>query len=129
MKKLIIILTAAVAILFSGCASMFVPDSDLIDKLPIVKIGSEKPAGHEYILHVPAGVEFPINFSVKGNLISSPVESKLSTRVNHELYIYKFWTSLDGKNWQPSRDLINMPITIGVDPEGAQMHVKVDLQK
>lgn len=129
MKISNIILGISTGIIFSGCASMFVPDRDLLDKLPIVKIGSEKPAGHEYILHIPAGATIPVHFTIKGGLISAPVDQKSVTKINQELYIYKYWASLDGKNWQPTRDVINMPISIGVGPEGGQVHIKVDSQK
>jgi len=126
------ILTAAtMAILFSGCASMFVPDSDVINELPIMEMGShkQKPANNEFVLHIPAGAKIPVNFSVNGSLIAAPVENRSVTQINQELYIYKYWASLDGKNWQPTRDLIKMPIAIGVAPEGGQIHVKVDITK
>lgn len=71
--------------LFTGCASMFVPDSDLINKLQIVKMGNKKPVGHEYILHIPAGTKIPVNFSVKGNLISSPIDNQSETQINQDL--------------------------------------------
>lgn len=111
----------------TGCASMYTPNSDLIETLPVIKIGSKKPDGHEYILHIPAETQFPVHFTVKGGLISSPVDQKPTTRIKQDLYVYKYWSSLDGRNWQPSHDLINMPISIGMGPEGGQFHVKVDI--
>ncbi len=116
-------------ILFSGCASMFTPDSDLINELQIVKMGSQKPDGDEYILHIPAGTKIPVNFSLKGSLISAPIDNKSVTQLNHGLYIYKYWASLDGKNWQATGDLINMPISLDVSPEGGQIGIKVNVIK
>ena len=129
MKIRNVILITLAMVLFSGCASMFVPDSDLINKLQIVKMGSKKPAGEEYILHIPAGTKIPVNFSVKGNIISVPINNKSVTQLNQELYIYKYWASLDGKNWQPTGDLINMPITLDVGPEGGQIGINVNMTK
>ena len=127
MKIRNVLLITLAMVLFSACASMYVPDSDLINKLQIVKMGNEKPEGHEYILHIPAGTKIPVNFSVNGSLISAPIENKSVTKINQELYIYKYWASFDGKNWQPTRDVIKMPITLDVNSEGGQIHVKVDL--
>ena len=129
MKIRNVVLSSLVMVFFSGCASMFVPDSDIINELQIVKIGSNKPDGNEYILHIPAGASIPVHLTVDGSLISAPIDNKPVTQINQELYIYKYWASLDGKNWQPTRDLINMPVTIGVGPEGGQIHVKVDITK
>lgn len=129
MKIRNVILSSLVMVFFSGCASMFVPDSDIINKLQIVKMGSNKPDVNEYILHIPAGTRIPVHLTVDGNLISAPIDNKPVTQINQELYIYKYWASLDGKNWQPTRDLIKMPIAIGVGPEGGQIHVKVDITK
>jgi len=131
MKVLNMILLFGISILFSGCASMFVPDSAVIKNLPIIEIGSQqkKPENNEYVLHIPAGAEVPVHFSIKGGLVSSKIEHKSTTKINKELYIYKYWASLDGKNWQPSRDLITMPITIGLGPEGGQVHISIDLAK
>ena len=131
MKKLHVILSISVLVLFSGCASMFVPDSDLANKVPVLEMGSlkHKPEGNEFILHIPAGATIPVHFSVKGGLISSPIDQKSVTKIKQELYVYKYWASLDGKTWQPTGDIINMPISVGVGPEGGQIEVKVDFQK
>ncbi len=129
MKLRIVILNILTVILFSGCASMFVPDQEQIDKLQIVKMGSIKPEGNEYILHIPAGTEIPVRFTLNGSLISAPIDNKQVTRLNHDLFVYKYWSSLDGKNWKPTGEIVSMPITIGVDPEGGQLDVKVDLLK
>lgn len=131
MKISNIITTMTVAILFSGCASMFVPDSDVINKLPVLEMGShkQKPVNNEYVLHIPAGAKIPVNFSVTGSLIAAPVDNKSVTQIKQELYVYKYWASLDGKNWQPTRDLIKMPIAIDVGPEGGRVDIKVDMTK
>ena len=128
MNILNIIFAATVAILFSGCASMFVPDSDIINKVPILEMGSKKikPENNEFILHIPAGAKIPVQLSIKGSLISVPVENRSVTTLNQELYVYKYWASLDGKNWQPTADVIEMPIAIGVGPEGGQVNITVD---
>lgn len=109
-----------------GCASLFVPGQDEISKLPVVKMGDPKPQGNEYILHIPAGASFPVDFSINGNLVSGKVQHTSTTSLNRELYLYKHWASLDGKAWQPTRDLIHMPITIGLDSEGGQVKIQVD---
>ena len=112
-----------------GCASMFVPGEDKLGKLPIYKMGDKKPEGNEYILHIQAGAKIPINFSISGNLILHAVHDTATTSINRELYLYKHWASLDGKAWHPTRDLIHMPITLGLDPEGGQVAFQVDQKK
>ena len=115
--------------LFTGCASMYVPDSEQIGKLKIVKMGDEKPEGNEYILHIPAGEKIPVHFSLKGSLISLPIENRQMTKLNRDIYVYKYWASLDGKEWKPTGDIVKMPIAIGVDAEGGQVDIKVDINK
>ena len=129
MKLRNVILSSLVMIFVSACASMYVPDSEQINKLQIVKMGDKKPEGKEYILHIPAGVNFPVHISVNGELISTPVDSKPVTRINQDIFIYKYWASLDGKNWQPTRDLVNMPIFVGVGPKGGRVDIKVGIIK
>ena len=129
MKKTHYILFSLSFILLTGCSSMFVPGNDELSQLPVVKMGSLKPAGNEYILHIPAGTKIPVNLSIDGNLISGKVDNNSSTRLNKELYVYKYWASLDGKKWQPTRDLVHMPISIGVGPDGGQIKIAVDLKK
>lgn len=113
----------------TGCTSMNTPDMDLINKVPTIKMGSQKPEGHDYILYIPARAEIPVHLTVAGSLISAPIDHKSVTKINQDLYIYKYWASLDGKNWVPSRDLVSMPVAIGVGPEGGQVRIKVDFKK
>lgn len=127
MKLTIGILINIFILITTGCASMYTPESSLIDTLPVIKIGEKELEGKEYILHIPAHTEFPVHFTVNGDLISLPVDQAPNTRIRKDLYVYKYWSSLDGRNWQPSRDLINMPIEIGMGPDGGQVNVKVDL--
>ena len=129
MKLSNIIFSVLVMLLFSACASMYVPGSEEINKLQIVKMGSKKPEGNEYLLNVPAGAKIPVHFSVKGNLISAPIDNNQVTKLNRELYIYKYWASLDGKEWKPTGEILKMPIAIGVDPEGGQVTIRVDTKK
>lgn len=124
-----IILSFLVAVIFSGCASMFVPDSEELGKLQIVKMGDKKPQGNEYILHIPAGAKIPVHFSIKGDLISSPVDNKQVTKLNKDLYVYKYWASLDGKNWKPTGEILHMPIAMDVSSEGGKVDVKVNIAK
>lgn len=48
MKILNVILCTAFVILFSGCASMYVPDNDLISKMPIT-INVDQDGGEVYV--------------------------------------------------------------------------------
>ncbi len=50
-------------------------------------------------------------------------------QIKKELYIYKYWASFDREKWQPTRDLIKMPILLDVGPDGSRVEVKVDLIK
>ena len=129
MKPRNIIFSVLVMLLFSACASMYVPGSEEINKLQIVKMGSKKPEGNEYILHIPAGAKIPVHFSVKGSFISAPIGNSQVTKLKHDLYVYKYWASLDGKKWKPTGEIVHMPIAINVDPEGGRFDVKVDMVK
>ena len=129
MKILKLVISSVVVVFFTGCASMFVPDSDQINKLQIVKMGEKNPEGHEFILHIPAGVKIPVRFSIKGSMISVPVDNNQVTKLNRDIYVYKHWASLDGKKWKPTGDIVHMPIAIGVDSEGGQIDINVDMSK
>lgn len=109
-----------------GCASMFVPGEDKLGKLPIYKMGDNKPEGNEYILHIPAGTEIPIDFSINGNLIKQAVADRTLTSINQELYLYKHWASLDGMKWHATRDLIHMPIELSLDPQHGLVKITID---
>ena len=128
MNKLKGVFISISILLFTACASMNQPSSNLINTVPVIEVGSKKPDHKEYILYIPANTNFPVHFTVNGSLMATTIEQKPITRIKQDLYIYKYWSSFDGRNWQLSHDLINMPIVIGMGPEGGQVHVKVDLK-
>ena len=105
------------------------PNADLIDNIPVVTMAGKKPGNDEYILFIPKGANIPIHFTIAGDLISAPIDNKSVTQIKQDLYIYKYWASLDGRSWSASRDLIDMPIAINVGTDGGKVQIKVDLHK
>lgn len=129
MKLLKISISMIILAAITGCASMYVPNADLIDNIPVVTMAGKKPGNDEYILFIPKGANIPIHFTIAGDLISAPIDNKSVTQIKQDLYIYKYWASLDGRSWSASRDLIDMPIAINVGTDGGKVQIKVDLHK
>lgn len=129
MKNRIIVFwyTLIVSLFFSGCSALSTPSAETMARLPVIKLGDKKPEHQEYIFFIPADTDMPIKLHLKGSLIAHSVEQTSTTRLNHALYLYKHWASLDGQHWQPRSKLVKMLIGIGVGPEGGSVKIDVDL--
>jgi hypothetical protein len=108
-----------------GCASMYSPSSSLIDEKPVVKIGSASSPSADQIVFIPANVEFPIRFSVKGAVFNEPVTSAVMVSFKEDLYLYKYWASRDGKTWVNSHELLKVEPSGGFDASGGKVEVKL----
>jgi len=124
MKEIIAVLLMVILI---GCASMNTPSSSLIESVPIIKIGESNDASKDYIIFIPANTEFPIEFSVKGTVFNQDIASKVMASFKQNIYLYKYWASLDGKNWVNSHKLMNVEPSGGFDRSGGKVEVKLDL--
>ena len=106
---------------------MNTPSSSLIESVPVVKIGESNGAPKDHIIFIPANTEFPIEFSVKGTVFNQDIASKVITSFKQDMYLYKYWASLDGKNWVNSHNLMNVEPSGGFDKSGGKVEVKLDL--
>jgi len=85
--------------LSAGCAGLQGPPDDLMARVPVVEVGKPEPADKHYVLYIPAGKPLPVRLTVAGPLVVKPGEATMHVHLNHSLYIYKEWSSLDGRNW------------------------------
>jgi hypothetical protein len=106
---------------------MNTPSSSLIDTIPVVKVGQSGDAPKEHIVFIPANTEFPIEFSVKGSVFNHDVSKKVMASFKQDMYLYKYWASLDGKRWMNSHKLMNVEPSGGFDKAGGKVEVKLDL--
>lgn len=112
-----------------GCASMNTPSSSLIDEKPVDIIGSTSKPSEDHIIFIPANTEFPIEFSVKGDVFNKTAFTNVMVSFKVNLYLYKYWASLDGKTWVNSHKLLNVKPSGGFDTSGGKVEVKLDLAK
>ncbi len=124
MKNILLLL---VFVLFSSCALRPAPSSSLIDSVPVVNIGDSKDIPAEHIVYIPANTEFPIQFSVKGTIFNEDVISTAMASFKQDMYLYKYWASLDGKKWVHSHKLMSVQPSGGFDSKGGKVEVKLDL--
>jgi len=67
--------------------------------VPVVDIGETEPKDDDYILHIPANKKFPVRIIIHGSLFNQELEIVKQVSINHELFMYKGWSSLDGQDW------------------------------
>ena len=113
--------------LLSSCASINTPRSSLINTIPIVKIGVPVDIPEDHIVFIPANTEFPVQFSLKGTLFNNDLSSTIMASFKQDLYLYKYWANLDGKNWVNSHTLLNVKPSGGFDKSGGKIEVTLDL--
>ena len=117
---------ALAALSLSGCASMIAPSAEKLAALPVVEIGQTAPADGEYILHIAAGKPIPFKLEVTGNAITRPGSAATIVASRKEVYLYKYWASLDGKTWQRTHRLFKTTLSVGLDPNGGTAIVRLD---
>lgn len=120
-------LIAIIVLFISGCALNRPPSSSLIDSVPVVKVGQSENIPQEYIVHIPANTEFPISFSVKGTVFNQDLTSTVMASFKQDMYLYKYWASLDGKKWVNSHKLMSVKPSGGFDNNGGKVEVELDI--
>ena len=105
------------ALALTGCASLVKPGADEMARLPVVRFGDTAPAGQPYILLYPAGAPLPVEARIHGSLLDGEARSTLIVRPHQDVYTYKRWASLDGKNWKPANEVIGGNFEIRVPGE------------
>ena len=111
----------------TSCVSMNTPSSSLIETKPVLQIGGSGGAvSEDHIIFIPANKKFPVEFSVKGSVFNENVSSKVMVSFKHDMYLYKYWASLDGKTWVDSHKLMNVEPSGGFDKSGGKVEVKLN---
>lgn len=123
------ILTVMLIVFIGGCASMNTPSSSLIDTVLVVKVGETANAPKDHIVFIPANKEFPVEFSVKGNVFVEETSLKALVKFKQDIYLYKYWASLDGKEWINSHKLMSVEPSGGFDKSGGKVGVKLNLNQ
>jgi hypothetical protein len=110
--------------LTSSCATLNSPHADLIDTVPVVELGQPAPADKDYILLLRQGQDIPVTLDVSGSFLAQGNTVQTRVKIKHDIYLYKKWSSLDGKNW--TRKNVKAVIASGLDPAGGKVTVTVD---
>lgn len=126
MKKICSVLFLVIMV---GCTSINTPTSSLINSVPVIKIGDFKDAPIDHIVFIPANTEFPIIFSVQGTVFSKDITSTVMASFKQDMYLYKYWASLDGRTWVNSHKLLNVEPSGGFDKSGGKVGIKLNLKQ
>lgn len=113
----------------ASCASMNTPSTSLVDTKPVIKIGDTGDAPKDHIVFIPANTYFPVEFSVKGSVFNEDASSKVMVSFKQDMYLYKYWASLDGKTWINSHELMNVIPSGGFDKTGGKVEIELDLTR
>ncbi len=124
MNKVLFILFSTV---LASCASMSPPTSLLIESVPVINVGESNDVPEEHIVFIPANTEFPVQFSIKGTIFNQNISSIVMTSLKKDLYLYKHWSSFDGKSWIKSHKLMRGEISAGIDKSGGKVEIILDL--
>lgn len=122
----------ALSFSLSGCATLFKPSVETLNKLPVIEFGETAPAHQEYILHLPSGKPIPMVASVLGTALVKADEKTLKVSLKKDIYAYKDWVSFDRKTWQKANEALNINVDIRVPspeyPNPGAMKIQVDFK-
>ena len=118
-----LLLATLCVLLLTGCAGMQSPPEDLLKQVPVIEIGKPEPADKNYILYIPGGTTIPVHLAVKGPLLVNPGEASTRVQLTQSLYLYKEWSSLDGRNW--THQAFQGRVAIGLAPKGGLVEVSI----
>jgi hypothetical protein len=118
------ILMICVAFGFWGCASTSTPDVSSINSLPVLEPGQETQNDEEYVLLLRSGVDVPVTITLSGSLLSKESTTHTSIQLKRDLYLYKQWSSFDGKTWEEKN--FNLLIGTGLGLEGGIITITID---
>jgi hypothetical protein len=62
-------------------------------------------------------------------VFESNVSSKAMVSFKQDMYLYKYWASLDGKKWVKSHKLMNVEASGGFDVSGGKVGVEINFAK
>ncbi|MBI5918634.1 MAG: hypothetical protein HY849_04585 [Nitrosomonadales bacterium] len=114
-----------------ACAGL-PPSANDLSHAPQIEFGQALPAGNHYILHYPAGTPLPVSASVDGSLFSLADQTDLHVTLKRDLYVFGQFVSFDGKDWRPSRDVIETKLELRIPQEdgkkAGRLHIQLDLK-
>jgi len=110
----------------AGCASMASAPTGQIAALPVVKVGDARPAGTEYVLHIPANSPIPVKLQARGSLLKAEQSVAGTISFARDVYLYKYWASHDRQHWENSHRLLNVSFNGGFDIAGLNVNVSLD---
>lgn len=113
MKLARILIAAATCVAVTACAGLS-PSAAEIAKTPEIRFGQPLPKDENYVLLFPAGTPLPVSFTVGGNLFEQEQQATLHVTLKHDVYAYRQFASLDGKSWQPARELIKTQLQLEI---------------
>ena len=113
--------------LLSGCAMS--PSANLIDKTPVIKVGSTEKPPKDFILFIPANTKFPMNFLAHGDAFDTNATSTVMVSFKKDVYLYDRWASSDGKKWVDFHSMFDVRPLGGFDSMGANIRLKIDYAK
>lgn len=108
----------------SGCATVNSPDTAKLSGLPIVEFGNDSPGDGEYILFVRSGKDIPAKVTIAGSMLAGETTLKTTIQLKKDIYLYKQWTSLDGKSWGEKN--INLQVGTGLGVKGGIVNIAID---
>jgi hypothetical protein len=113
----------------TACGAISPPAALMDGKMKVVEIGSGKPDTDNYVLHIPAGVQFPLRLFVHGSLLEKELDLTKKISIKRDIYLYRQWTSFDGKKWlkpEETDNLIEFRTDVNLDAEGGKITVFAD---
>ncbi|HYH23647.1 MAG TPA: hypothetical protein VD995_33945 [Azospirillum sp.] len=129
----IILATLGLATLGLGACAGFPPSAEEMAKVPVVRYGTRAPTNGDYVLLYPAGAPLPVVASVGGTLLERPAQATLEVAVKRDVFVYRNWTSFDGKTWQAGGDAVGgaFEVILPGQPDGlapGTMSARFDLK-
>jgi len=113
-------------LLLGGCAAMQPATTEMISRLPVVKVGEAPPSEGEYVVYYPAGYQIPVTLTTRGSLFDGERQIHAQTTLARDLYLFKYWASHDGRHWTRSHALLDVKFSGGFDVHGLQSSIELD---
>lgn len=115
----------------SACAQL--PTEHELAQFPIINFGEPVPQEKPYILHFAAGKPIPTEVLINGSLIDKIGKETIVVTLNHDIYSYKKWASLDGKHWEDARKIVEIKLDLKIPgyehPQNGKIHLTIDRVK
>lgn len=115
-----------ILLLLGGCAAMQPATTEMISRLPVVKVGEAPPSDGEYVIYYPAGYKIPVTLTTHGSLFDGEQQVQTDTTLARDLYLFKYWASHDGKHWTRSHALLDVKFSGGFDVSGLQSNIELN---